>query len=68
MSPPKLKSAFLTVRVTGSTRAKFHAKAQKFGQPSDVLREIIEAFIEDRLSIVPPVNRKESLYVTRSQN
>lgn len=64
MTTPKPKSAFLTVRVTGQTRSKFHAKAQKFGQPSDVLRELIEAFLEDRLSIVPPVNRKESLYVT----
>jgi hypothetical protein len=62
------KSVFLTVRVSGSTRTKFHAKAKKYGQPSSVLREIIEAFLEDRLSIVPPVNRKENLYVTRSQN
>lgn len=64
MSSIKPKSAFLTVRVSPSTRAKFHAKAQKYGLPSDVHREIIEAFLEDRLSIVPPVNRKESLYVT----
>lgn len=64
MTTPKPKSAFLTVRVTAQTRSKFHAKASKFGQPSDVLRELIEAFLEDRLSIVPPVNRKESLYVT----
>jgi hypothetical protein len=62
------KSVFLTVRVAASTRTKFHAKAKKYGQPSSVLREIIEAFLEDRLSIVPPVNRKENLYVTRSQN
>lgn len=64
MTTPKPKSAFLTVRVSPVTRAKFHGKAQKYGQPSDVLRELIEAFLEDRLSIVPPVNRKESLYVT----
>jgi len=62
MTTPKPKSAFLTVRVTGSTRAKFHSKAQKYGQPSDVLREIIEAFLEDRLSIRPPVTRKQGLY------
>jgi hypothetical protein len=65
---PKTRSAFLTVRVTASVRSKFHAKAQKYGQPSDVLREVIEAFLEDRLTIVPPVNRKESLYVTRNQD
>lgn len=64
MTSIKPKSAFLTVRVAGSTRAKFYLKSQKYGQPSDVLREIIEAFIEDRLTINPPVTRKESLYVT----
>ncbi len=62
MTASKLKSKFLVVRVTDKTRTKFHTKAQKFGQPSDVLREIIEAFIEDRLVIQPPVTRKESLY------
>jgi hypothetical protein len=45
-------------------RSKFHAKAQKYGVPSDVLREFIEAFLDDRLVIRPPVTReKESLYV-----
>lgn len=66
MTASKLKSKFLVVRVTDKTRTKFHTKAQKFGQPSDVLREIVEAFIEDRLVIQPPVTVKESLYVTRS--
>lgn len=61
----KLKSAFLTVRVTIETRKQFHSKALKYGKPSDVHREIIEAFLEDRLSIVQPLNSKESLYVTR---
>ena len=64
MSTTKLKSAFLVVRVTDKTRTKFHNKAQRFGKPSEVLREIIEAFNEDRLVIQPPVTRKESLYVT----
>jgi len=66
MTASKLKSKFLVVRVTDKTRTKFHIKAQKFGQPSDVLREIVEAFIDDRLIIQPPVTVKESLYVTRS--
>lgn len=65
---PKTRSAFLTVRVTANTRAKFHAKAQKYGQPSDVLRELVDAFIEDRVQIQPPVTRKESLYVSRVQD
>ena len=64
MTTPKPKSVFLTVRVPPGTRTKFHAKAKRYGSPSDVIRELIEAFLEDRLTINPPVNRKESLYVT----
>lgn len=62
--PPK--SAFMSVRVTALTRAKFHAKAQNIGKPSEVHREIVEAFVEDRLTIQPPVNRNplEKMYVT----
>ena len=67
---PINKSAYLTVRLTDKTRTKFHAKARKFGTPSEVLRELIDAFIEDRVTIQPPVtgNLKEKLYVTRSQD
>jgi hypothetical protein len=55
----------MTVRVTDKTRTKFHEKAQKIGTPSEVHREIVEAFVEDRLTIQPPVTRKlEKLYVT----
>jgi len=64
----KSKSKFLTVRVSPDSHKKFHIKVQKYGQPSNVLREIIEAFIEDRLTIQPPVTVKESLYVTRIEN
>lgn len=64
MATTKLKSAFLVVRVTDKTRTKFHTKAQKHGNPSEVLREIVEAFNDDRLTIQPPATRKESLYVT----
>lgn len=68
--PQPSKSAFMTVRVTDATRANFHAKAQTIGKPSEVHREIVEAFVEDRLTIQPPVNRNplEKLYVTRSQD
>lgn len=62
MSKPK--SAFMTVRVTDKTRTKFHAKASKIGTPSDVLRELIDAFVEDRVKLQPPVNRNplEKMY------
>lgn len=58
------KSAYLTVRVADKTRIKFHAKASKIGTPSDILRELIDAFIEDRVKLQPPVNRNplEKLY------
>ncbi len=64
--PQPTKSAFMTVRVTDTIRAKFHAKAQKIGTPSEVHREIVEAFVEDRLTIQPPVIRNplEKMYVT----
>ena len=62
------KSAYLSVRVPDKTHTRFHAKAKKFGTPSEVLRELIDAFIEERVTIQPPVIRKENLYVTRSQN
>jgi hypothetical protein len=61
---PKPKTSFLTVRVTDQTRTKFCDKAKQHGQPSEVLREIVDAFIDDRIKITPPVNRNlESLYV-----
>lgn len=68
---PINKSAYLTVRVAEKTRLKFHAKAWKFGiTPSEALRELIDAFIEDRVTIQPSVNRNplEKLHVTRSQD
>jgi hypothetical protein len=68
--PQPSKSAFMSVRVTDKTRTKFHEKARKIGTPSEVHREIVEAFVDDRLTIQPPVNRNplEKLYVTRSQD
>jgi len=54
---------FLTVRLTPSDHKAFHRKADRYGKPSDVLREIVQAFNSDRLVIQPPVIEKESLYV-----
>jgi hypothetical protein len=64
------KSSFLSVRLPDRMRTKFHAKAKKFGKPSEVLRELIDAFVEDRVTIQPPVTRnsKENFYVTRSED
>ena len=54
---------FLTVRLTPTDHKAFHRKADRYGKPSDVLREIVQAFNSDRLVIQPPVIEKESLYV-----
>jgi hypothetical protein len=62
----KSKSKFLVVRVTVDDHKKFHSKVKKYGQPSEILREIIQAFLDDRLAIQPPVTPKETLYVTRN--
>ena len=59
--PPTL-SSYLTVRVAGSTHTEFHAKAQRYGKPADVHREIIDAFITGRL-VIRQDPKKESLYV-----
>jgi hypothetical protein len=54
---------FLTVRLTPNDHKAFHRKADRYGKPSDVLRDIVQAFNSDRLVIQPPVIEKESLYV-----
>ena len=63
---PALKSfdTHMTFRVTHRVRTAFNRKAERYGKPSDVLRELIEAFLDDRL-VIQPNPRKESLYVTR---
>jgi hypothetical protein len=57
------KSSFLTVRVPSKTRTMFVRKTSQFGKPSEVLRELIEAFIDGRLTIQKPVtSKKDKLY------
>lgn len=56
-------SAYISVRVPTRTHAAFRRKASRYGNPSEVLRELIDALIDDRL-VIQPNPRKESLYVT----
>jgi hypothetical protein len=67
MSSPKSFDTHMTLRVTGRVRTAFNRKAERYGKPSDVLRELIEAFLDDRL-VIKPNPRKESLYVPRIQD
>ena len=62
----KPRSSYITVRVTTDVRSRFHDKAESMGaNPSEVLRELIDAFNEDRVILKPSVNRNplEKLYV-----
>ena len=52
---------FVATRVTDKVHKKFHVKSKRYGKPSDVLREMIEAFVEGRL-VIQPNPTKESLY------
>jgi len=61
-------NTYLTTRVTAKQRQQFVEKAERFGKPSEVLRDIIVAFIENRLIVTQPSKVKETLYVTRSQD
>ena len=55
----------LSLRLDGKKRTAFHKEAKKYGNPSDILREIIEAFIDRRL-VIQSDPKKENLYVTRN--
>ena len=59
----ELKTKFLALRVTPTLKERFTQKALKYGDPSDIHRELIEAFVEDRLEVKQP-DHKETLYVS----
>ena len=65
MMNPNSLDAYVTFRINRSMQKDFMDKANRYGKPSDVLREFVEAFLDDRL-VIQPNPRKESLYVTRS--
>jgi len=62
------RTSFLTVRLPQQTHAEFRVKAERYGGVSEVVRELVSAFMEDRLTIEPPKQQKESLYDNRSQD
>ena len=64
MPPSQSLKAFISIRVPTSVRKEFQKKAVRYGKPSEVLREILQAILDDRL-VIQPNPRKESLYVTR---
>ena len=70
MTRKKTKSDALYVRITPEDKEAFNQKAQEFEPltPSDVLRELVIGFIEDRLTIIPPKDKKELYNVPRIED
>ena len=64
MSERQPKSYAIYLRVTEETKRRLYEVASQYGDPPDVIREVIEAFIDGRVTITPPRERK-SLYVNR---
>lgn len=64
MTRKKTKSDALYVRISPEIKRAFNEKAEQFEPltPSDVLRELVTGFVEDRVTIIPPASKKESLY------
>ena len=62
------KDVMIFARVESDLRERFRAKCEAKSMPmSIVLREMLLAFAEDRLTIYAPEG-KENFYVTRSQD
>ena len=66
-SKPNLDK-FLATRVTAQVHKKFHRKAKDYGKPSDLLREMVEAFCEDRLSVIPSPTKRNLYHVNRENH
>jgi hypothetical protein len=63
------KTSVIYLRVTADMNRRFKAAASRYGYPSDVLRDLIRGFIEGRVTVNPPLTKKESLYhVTRNED
>ena len=58
MATSHLKSKYLNLRVSPKVHKAFSVKAKQFGGNSEVLRELTDAFIDDRITIKPnPLKR-----------
>ena len=61
MATSKPRTKFLTVRLTEQAHRAFGVKTKAYGGTSFVIRELVEAFLEDRLTVKPNPT-KRSLY------
>jgi len=58
---PSTPSVIMCLRLKPKAKTAFMRKASRYGGASEVLRELVEAFLDDRLSIQPDP-KKETLY------
>lgn len=63
MATKKTKDMQIAVRLAPDTRRTFVNKSAKYGGTSAVLRELVMAFNEDRVTLQPP-SLKGTLYET----
>ena len=59
----KIYEKHVSVRVTAASHKAFQRNARQFGRPSDILRELVEAFAEDRLTIKPSPTKRSIYHV-----
>ena len=59
MSEREVKSEMLFTRVTPEVKRLFVEKAEPFGGASDLIRELVMALIEGRVTVSPPAHMKE---------
>lgn len=55
-------TVIMSVRVPHKTRDKFYKLSAKYGKPSDVMKELVEGFIDGRVTIQKPEKPMEKLY------
>lgn len=61
------KSEMLFTRLSPAVKAKFIELATELGLTgSDVLRLLVDALIDGRVTIIPPTTQKASIHVPRS--
>lgn len=68
IKPKPTRSKFLTIRLTPQEHKAFSIKAQTYGGPTFVVRELVAAFTEDRATIQPSPNHRSLFHVPRSQD
>ena len=58
MTNPKQLETFLSVRLNREIANVFRAKSKEYGGVSEILRELVLAFNDDRVTVRPDPSRK----------